>query len=86
MPRMVYATIVIPCYNEEHRLRLTDFAAFLESNRAVRFIFVNDGSTDDTRNLLKQFAAEHADRVELPEGGKGRMHGGFGKGFMMKLR
>jgi glycosyltransferase involved in cell wall biosynthesis len=47
------ATIVVPCYNEAHRLRTEPFFEFLAGNTSVRFLFVNDGSTDNTLSLLE---------------------------------
>jgi glycosyltransferase involved in cell wall biosynthesis len=48
--------IVIPCFNEASRLparRLLDFAT---SRDDIRFLTVDDGSTDDTRDLLTSLA------------------------------
>jgi len=45
----VRVTVVIPCYNEEKRL---DVAAFRDF-RGASFLFVNDGSTDGTLQLLR---------------------------------
>lgn len=42
-------TLVIPCFNEADRLKTKDFV----SNGYIRFIFVNDGSTDSTPSILK---------------------------------
>jgi glycosyltransferase involved in cell wall biosynthesis len=56
-------TILIPCFNEEAVLpslysRLEALRADC-SNRgyAYKFMFVDDGSKDDTRNLIKEFAS-----------------------------
>ena len=49
--RPVNVTIVVPCYNEEKRLDATLFRSF---DTAVRFLFVDDGSRDNTRQLLSQ--------------------------------
>ena len=54
-------SIVIPCYNEEEVIgetvrRLTGFCAGL-SSLDVELIFVDDGSLDRTRDILKEFAA-----------------------------
>jgi dolichol-phosphate mannosyltransferase len=54
-------SIVIPCYNEEEVIaetikRLKAFAVDLK-NLDVEFIFVDDGSRDQTRALLKSFSA-----------------------------
>lgn len=44
--------IVIPCYNEAHRLAPQSFLATLRENPDFFFLFVNDGSTDDTCDIL----------------------------------
>ncbi|MEJ2343015.1 MAG: glycosyltransferase [Gemmatimonadales bacterium] len=49
--------LVIPCYNEERRLRIEDFRRFAEESPQVRFGFVDDGSTDGTLALLEALAA-----------------------------
>ena len=55
-------SIVIPCYNEQEVIsetlkRLKDFCAEL-SGLDVELIFIDDGSKDNTRELLKGYAAE----------------------------
>lgn len=59
-------TVVIPCYNEEHTLSylantLHEVTRVLESEYRVQFIFVNDGSQDRTRELLKRLFGGRAD-------------------------
>ena len=46
--------IVVPCYNEEKRLKPGEFLSFASSEKSVSFIFVNDGSTDATSGVLKK--------------------------------
>ena len=55
----------MPCFNEESRLRLDLFADFLRSQETIHFLFVNDGSTDGTLQLLRQFESQHPDRVSV---------------------
>lgn len=48
--------IVIPCYNESARLLEDSFLNYLISNPRVYFLFVDDGSRDDTRKKLVALA------------------------------
>jgi cellulose synthase/poly-beta-1,6-N-acetylglucosamine synthase-like glycosyltransferase len=45
--------VVIPCYNEAKRLK-TD--AFVRENPSYHIYFVNNGSTENTLELLNEFA------------------------------
>jgi glycosyltransferase involved in cell wall biosynthesis len=55
-----YQTVmVIPCYNEEKRLQVHLFLQFLNENKNYAFLFVNDGSKDNTWNLLQKNATEN---------------------------
>jgi dolichyl-phosphate beta-glucosyltransferase len=53
--------LVVPCYNEAQRLNLPEFQAFATENPEIQFLFVNDGSTDDTAAILQEF---HESRPE----------------------
>ncbi len=44
--------IIIPCYNEEKRLDQQAFVSFIKENEDYHLCFVNDGSKDDTLNVL----------------------------------
>ena len=46
--------IVIPCYNEANRLNSQKFIDFVIENPAINFLFVNDGSKDNTLEVLSQ--------------------------------
>jgi polyisoprenyl-phosphate glycosyltransferase len=61
-------SIVVPCYNEEAVIaetlkRLTAFSREVEG-LDIEFIFVDDGSKDATRSILKQHAT-HDPRIKL---------------------
>jgi len=47
--------IIVPCYNEENRIELERFADFIQSNGNFHFLFVNDGSKDNTLLKLKSY-------------------------------
>ena len=44
--------IVIPCYNEEKRLKSDDFIRFGQANQHIDLLFVNDGSCDSTLRVI----------------------------------
>ena len=44
--------VVVPCYNEAGRLPVDAFRNFSVPGGKAEFLFVNDGSTDDTQRLL----------------------------------
>ena len=45
--------MVIPCYNEASRLEVDKFKAYVDAGRPHRFVFVNDGSRDQTLEVVK---------------------------------
>ena len=47
--------LIVPCYNEEHRLNLNTFKNYLAKNPNRSFLFVNDGSVDNTEKILANF-------------------------------
>ncbi|MEI6647436.1 MAG: glycosyltransferase [bacterium] len=58
--------LVIPCYNESKRLNVSAYSAFLKSHPTTTFCFVNDGSTDETLRIVKNFTAQHvADAIRI---------------------
>ena len=50
--------IVVPCYNEEKRLPIENFLSFAKANENVILCFVNDGSKDNTLNVLRNLKSE----------------------------
>jgi dolichyl-phosphate beta-glucosyltransferase len=66
--------IVVPCYNEEKRLCGANFVDFIQKNSNISFLFVNDGSTDKTIQMLESLCAGNDDRLHFldiqPNGGK----------------
>ena len=54
---MASAIIIVPCYNEEARLDLASFRNFKNLCHKIKFLFVNDGSTDETLRLLQSLQA-----------------------------
>lgn len=66
-------TIIIPCYNEASRLKKEEFIRFASEHPQIDFLFVNDGSSDNTLEVLKTLAIAHSQLKYLdvqPNGGK----------------
>lgn len=64
MGAMPAAVVVIPCYNEALRLDQSEFLRLLEVP-SISLLFVDDGSTDETRALLSELVAREPDRMSL---------------------
>lgn len=65
--------IVVPCYNESKRLRQEAFVDYVERHEDVAFLFANDGSRDNTLEVLQELTARHERLLLLdiqPNGGK----------------
>ena len=55
--------VVVPCFNEEHRLGGAAFLSFLASHPAVSLCFVDDGSRDGTVGVLEQLRGQCPERI-----------------------
>jgi glycosyltransferase involved in cell wall biosynthesis len=68
--RVRRASVVIPCYDEASRLPAARYKDFLREHPEIAFVFVDDGSRDDTLALLRSLESVDPDRVcvlALPE-------------------
>lgn len=70
MDTLFKVAIVVPCYNEAKRIYLADFENHIKANANHFFCFVNDGSTDDTLNILKKFSEKLSSQVTILDNGK----------------
>ena len=57
--------IIIPCYNEADRLDTNKFIDYLSKNTHLHFIFIDDGSTDNTNLIIKQIILKFDSLVSL---------------------
>lgn len=46
--------IVVPCYNEQKRINQIYWKNIILNNASVRFVFVNDGSSDETLRIIQE--------------------------------
>ena len=61
--------IVIPCYNEATRLKASKFKEYSDADRSHLFVFVNDGSSDTTLQVIQDLHRDHPQRcsfIDLP--------------------
>ena len=52
MTSVAPCTIVVPCFNEAARLDAQAFLGMLDARDNLSLLFVDDGSTDGTRDAL----------------------------------
>ncbi len=57
--------VVIPCYNEEERLLSTEFTQFVDTHSGYHLCFVNDGSKDNTLDVLYKLREGREDYVTV---------------------
>lgn len=57
--------IIVPCYNEATRLVPEAFLGTLKNDRDLSFLFVNDGSTDGTLQVLAALKEKNPGQVEI---------------------
>jgi glycosyltransferase involved in cell wall biosynthesis len=62
---MSTAAIVIPCFNEEKRLDRAAFERFAAETPEVSYVFVDDGSADDTKRILEELADRLSGRANV---------------------
>jgi glycosyltransferase involved in cell wall biosynthesis len=67
-------TVLIPCYNGEHFIRraLDSIVTQYYDLNFIKIIVLNDGSTDNTLNLLNEYKSHFPDILEIltvPNGG-----------------
>lgn len=62
---MQKAGIIIPCYEEASRLNSDAFVNYLSVSPHVSFLFVNDGSKDDTLNILLKLKEKSPTQIDV---------------------
>lgn len=60
---MLNTCIIIPCYNESSRIEKKLFIDFLETHHNITLCFVNDGSTDNTLQVLNEINMNNPDKT-----------------------
>jgi glycosyltransferase involved in cell wall biosynthesis len=57
--------ILIPCYNEEKRLPVDEIYHFVKNSGKVRLFLVDDGSRDNTGEIIKGLANEDPQNISV---------------------
>jgi dolichyl-phosphate beta-glucosyltransferase len=58
-------SLIIPCFNEAARLNVPRFREYLAGDIQTRFLFVDDGSTDNTLCVLEQLRSGYEHCTEI---------------------
>jgi glycosyltransferase involved in cell wall biosynthesis len=61
---MQKTAVIIPCYNEARRLKHEEFVQSTEWNKELHFLFVDDGSTDETREKLAALCKSNPSQMQ----------------------
>jgi glycosyltransferase involved in cell wall biosynthesis len=61
--RLPQTIIVVPCYNEAMRFDSLAYDAFLCETADVLLLFVDDGSTDDTAQVIERLRQRHPRQI-----------------------
>ena len=64
--------VIIPCYNEAKRLDVEAFRDFIQAQDHIDFCFVNDGSSDNTAEVLRGVVERDPDRFLLVDNADNR--------------
>lgn len=62
---MQKTAIIIPCYNEAKRLDTEGILQFCNNNYYIDFFLVNDGSTDNTLEIITNLSLKKEDRIKV---------------------
>jgi len=62
---MSHTVVVVPCFNEANRLDVDAYCRWLTAHPNVSMLFVNDGSSDRTRDVLNELAGLARGRASL---------------------
>lgn len=71
-----WCAIIVPCYNESSRLKTGSFQEFARLGYPICFLFVNDGSTDETLAVLESMREGFEQSIHILNQGK---NGGKGE-------
>ena len=57
--------IIVPCYNEENNFHIEEYEKIISEYSDVLICFVDDGSTDQTKNIINKFLINKSEKIIL---------------------
>ena len=67
----VKVSIIVPVYNVEKYLRKCLDSLVNQTLKDIEIICINDGSTDDSLNILQEYAREHLNVIVIDQENQG---------------
>lgn len=58
-------SIIVPVYNAEEHLKLCIDSILNQTYKNIEIILVNDGSTDNTLNIIKEYKEKFPDIINI---------------------
>lgn len=58
-------TILMSAYNEEKYIKKTIDSLLNQTYKNVKFVIINDGSTDNTSNILNEYEKKYPDKIKF---------------------
>jgi len=69
---MKMIAIIVPCFNEEKRMDISRWQTIVNRFAGCHWVFVNDGSSDNTSLLINKLTGQNVYQLDLPTNhGKG---------------
>lgn len=72
VPAPFRASLVVPCFNEAKRLDVAAFRSYLSAHHRIRIIFADDGSCDNTVEVLQRVCQGYEDSTHIVRSDKNR--------------
>lgn len=76
-------TIFTPTYNRAHLLTRLYNSLIIQTNKSFEWLIVDDGSTDETKNLINQFLSENLISIKYYRQINGGKHTAINKGVKL---
>ena len=62
---MIEVSVIVPIYNVEKEIRRCIESLINQTEENIEIILVNDGSTDDSGNIAKEYAEKYNSKFDI---------------------